>query len=43
MADFVFSGLDQMVEEISAFFMSVANRSDMWKRTVHPNRAVKHC
>ena len=42
MADLAFSWLDQMMEEISALFMSVANKSDMWKRIVLPYH-VKCC
>lgn len=41
MADLAFSWLDHMREEISALFLSVANRTDMWKRIVHPNQVVK--
>lgn len=36
MADLAFSWLDQMTEEISALFISVANKSDAWKRIVLP-------
>lgn len=41
MADLAFSWVDQMMEEISALFMSVANNSDTWKRVVLPYQ-VKH-
>ena len=42
LADLAFSWLDQMMEEISALFVSVANKSDTWKSIVLPCQ-VKRC
>lgn len=41
MVGLAFSWLDQIIEKISVPFMSVANRSDMWNRIVHPNQVGK--